>query len=101
MHPLVSVETLASHLYNPDWIVLDCRHDLAAPEAGEAAYRKSHIPGARFAHLDRDLSGAKAGGSGRHPLPTRESFAAFLAAAGVNRRSTLVAYDASNGLHAA
>ncbi len=101
MHPLVSVETLASHLDDPDWIVFDCRHDLAAPEAGEAAYRKSHVPDARFAHLDRDLSGTKTGGAGRHPLPTHDSFAAFLVAAGANQRSTLVAYDASNGLYAA
>ncbi len=100
MHPLVSAEELASHLDDPDWIVFDCRHDLAAPEAGAAACRESHIPGARFAHLDRDLSGAKTGRTGRHPLPTRESFAAFLVAAGANRRSTLVAYDASNGVYA-
>ncbi len=100
MHPLVNVEELASHLNDPDWIVFDCRHDLSAPEAGEAAYRKSHIPGARFAHLDRDLSGAKTGGNGRHPVPTREFFAAFLVVAGVNQSSTLIACDASNGLYA-
>ncbi len=100
MRPLVSIEELASHLNDPHWIVFDCRHDLAAPEAGEAAWRTSHIPGARFAHLDRDLSGAKSGSNGRHPLPTQEAFAAFLVAAGVNQRSTLVAYDASNGLYA-
>ncbi len=100
MNPVVSAEELASHLDDPDWIVFDCRHDLAAPEAGVAAYRHGHIPGARFAHLDGDLSGAKTGRNGRHPLPTRESFAAFLVAAGANQRSTLVAYDASNALYA-
>lgn len=100
MQPLVPVETLAAHLDDPDWLVFDTRHDLAAPEAGESAYRDGHIPGARFAHLDRDLSGAKTGNNGRHPLPTRESFTAFLVAAGANRRSTLVAYDAANGLFA-
>ena len=100
MKPLVSVEELASHLDDPEWIVFDCRHDLAAPAAGEATWRDAHIPRARFAHLDRDLSGRKNAGNGRHPLPTREAFAAFLVAAGVNRSSTLVAYDASNGLYA-
>lgn len=100
MHPLVSTRELAAHLDDPDWIVFDCRHDLSAPAAGEALYRAAHIVGARFAHLDRDLSGAKTVGNGRHPLPTRASFAAFLVTAGVNRRSTLIACDASNGLYA-
>ena len=100
MHPLVSIAELAAHLTDPDWIVFDCRHDLAAPAAGEALYRAEHIRGARFAHLDRDLAGEKNGSNGRHPLPAREAFAAFLVAAGVNRRSTLIAYDASNSLYA-
>lgn len=104
MPPLIRVETLARHLNDPAWVVFDCRHDLAAPAAGEALYRAAHIDGARFASLDRDLSRAKDGGfdrqHGRHPLPTRESFAAFLAGAGVDHDSVVVAYDASNGLFA-
>jgi len=101
MHPLVDAITLAAHLDDPRWIVFDCRHDLMAPAAGEALYREGHIAGARFAHLDRDLSGAKGGLHGRHPLPTRDAFAAFLAESGVDRDSVVVAYDASNGLYAA
>ena len=101
MHPLVSTDTLAAHLDDPSWIVFDCRHDLMAPAAGEALYRGGHIAGARFAHLDRDLSGIKDGQSGRHPLPTRAAFADFLARSGVDGRSVVVAYDASNGLYAA
>jgi len=54
---LVSVETLAQNLDDPSWVVFDCRHDLADPGQGERAYRESHIPGARFANLDRKLSG--------------------------------------------
>lgn len=100
MHPLVHADTLAAHLDDPTWIVFDCRHDLAAPAAGEAAYRAGHIAGARFAHLDRDLSGAKDGRNGRHPLPARAAFADYLARAGVRRDSVVVAYDAANGLFA-
>jgi thiosulfate/3-mercaptopyruvate sulfurtransferase len=100
MHPLVHVEELAAHLNDPRWVVFDCRHDLAAPAAGEAFYRGAHLPGARFAHLDRDLSGPKDGRSGRHPLPTREAFAAFLVKSGVTDDSIVIAYDASNGLYA-
>ena len=103
MHPLVSVEELRSHLGDAAWVVFDCRHDLMAPAAGEAMYREEHIEGARFAHLDRDLSGPKdgaVGDGGRHPLPTRDAFADFLARAGVDRDSVVVAYDAANGLYA-
>lgn len=100
MQPLIDVDTLAVHLDDPRWVIFDCRHDLMAPSAGEALYRDGHIERARFAHLDRDLSGAKDGHNGRHPLPTREAFADFLAAAGVDRDSIVVAYDASNGLYA-
>ena len=102
---LVSAEELAAGLNAPDaasdWVVIDCRHDLAHPDAGEAAWRASRIPGARFAHTDRDLSGRKTGANGRHPLPTREAFADFLADAGVADTSQIVAYDASDGIYAA
>ncbi len=100
MHPLVRAEALASQLDDPRWIVFDCRHDLMAPDAGAALYAASHVPGARFASLDRDLAGAKDGTNGRHPLPPKDAFVAFLADAGVNDDSVVVAYDASNGLYA-
>ena len=65
---LISVEELASHLNDPAWIVCDCRHDLADTGAGRRAYAESHIPGARFVHLDEDLSAPKTGKNGRHRL---------------------------------
>ena len=63
---LVSTQALARH---PEWRLFDCRHDLFKPELGEAQYREAHLPGALFAHLERDLSGPKTGTNGRHPLP--------------------------------
>ena len=63
---LVSTAELAA---NPHWRIFDCRHDLARPALGEEQYRDAHIPGALFAHLDRDLSATKTGRNGRHPLP--------------------------------
>ena len=54
--------------------VFDCRYDLARPDWGESQYRASHIPGAVFAHLDRDLSAPKTGKNGRHPRPDRDDF---------------------------
>ena len=64
---LVSTGELAANLAK--WRVFDCRLDLANPKLGGEQYREAHVPGALFAHLDRDLSGRKTGANGRHPLP--------------------------------
>ena len=66
---IVSCGDLAAHLNDADWRVFDCRHQLSAADYGETAYAEGHLPGAFFLHLDRDLSGPKAGCNGRHPLP--------------------------------
>lgn len=98
---LVSVNDLAAHLDDPRWIVFDCRHDLTDTGAGHRAYAESHIRGARFIHLDTDLSGAKTGHNGRHPLPAAKNFCARLAALGMRNDMQAIAYDASGGAYAA
>ncbi|MGZ5093922.1 MAG: sulfurtransferase [Burkholderiales bacterium] len=98
---LVSVEDLASHLDDADWVVCDCRHDLSNYEAGRRSFQESHIPGARFLHLDEDLSGPKTGTTGRHPLPHPRTFALRLGALGIDDTKQVVAYDASGGCYAA
>lgn len=95
---VVSTEELAA---NADWRVFDCRHDLAKPEWGAAEYARAHIPGALFAHLDRDLAGPKTGKNGRHPLPEPQAFIAWLGEQGLNPGDQVVAYDAGNGTMAA
>ena len=95
---LVTPRQLASH---PHWRVFDCRHDLAKPDLGEAQYREAHIPGALFAHLDRDLSGPKNGRNGRHPLPERGRFIDWLGRQGLKPSDQIVCYDAGNGSMAA
>jgi thiosulfate/3-mercaptopyruvate sulfurtransferase len=98
---LVGTDVLAQHLADPDWVIFDCRHDLAAPERGRDDYTQSHIPGARFLHLDEDLSAPKTGRNGRHPLPDPEELIGKLARAGVDSRKQVVAYDAQGGMVAA
>lgn len=95
---LVEPKVLSQHLADPDWIVLDCRHDLAAPERGRDEYARSHIPGARFLHLDEDLSAPKTGKNGRHPLPDPQVLVEKLGRAGVDSRKQVVAYDAQGGM---
>lgn len=83
-------------------VLLDCSFDLADTDAGEDAWRHGgHLPGAHYAHLDRDLSAAKTGTNGRHPLPTREAFAHTVARWGVAPGVPVVAYDAQGGPYAA
>ena len=53
---LVSASELASTLGEPALRIIDCRFDLFDPAAGRAAYLDSHIPGAVYADLDRDLA---------------------------------------------
>jgi thiosulfate/3-mercaptopyruvate sulfurtransferase len=95
---LVSTQELAAH---PQWRIFDCRHDLMKPELGEAQYREAHIPGALFAHLERDLSGRKTGRNGRHPLPDPNDFLGWIGKAGVLPSDQVVCYDAGNGSMAA
>jgi len=98
---LITADDLAGNLDNPDWVVCDCRHDLADYEAGRRAYAQGHIPGARFLHLDEDLSGPKTGTNGRHPLPHPMTLALRLGALGIDNGKQVVAYDASGGPYAA
>ncbi|MBB6094837.1 thiosulfate/3-mercaptopyruvate sulfurtransferase [Povalibacter uvarum] len=98
---LISATDLAAHLQRVDWLVVDCRSDLLQPTAGEAAYVASHIPGAVYAHLDRDLASAITPSTGRHPLPDPQQFAATLGRWGLQPHTQVVAYDADTGAYAA
>jgi thiosulfate/3-mercaptopyruvate sulfurtransferase len=92
---IVSAQELRGRLNDPDWVVFDCRFSLADTSQGERLYREAHLPGARYAHLDRDLSGPVGPRDGRHPLPDPERFARWLAGQGVGRETQVVAYDDS------
>jgi thiosulfate/3-mercaptopyruvate sulfurtransferase len=85
----------------PDWVVIDCRFDLADPAWGESAYHRAHIPGAFFAHLDKHLCGAVTRGTGRHPLPNWPRFAARLGQWGIRPTTQVIVYDQHNGSYAA
>ena len=59
-------------------VLLDCRFDLGKPEAGRQAYAQGHIPGARYADLNRNLAAPITAHSGRHPLPGPSATARLL-----------------------
>ncbi len=98
---LVTVEELAPHLDDPSWAIFDCRFDLTRPDWGEEAYIQAHIPGALYAHLDRDLSAEPTGINGRHPLPSGDVLAALFSRLGISDETQVVAYDDKGGPYAA
>lgn len=98
---LVDTATLAAHLDDPAWVVVDCRSDPANAAFGRAEYAKGHLPGAIFLDMDSDLCGEKTGRNGRHPLPEPQRLAATLGAAGIGPGAQVVAYDDRGGASAA
>jgi thiosulfate/3-mercaptopyruvate sulfurtransferase len=98
---LIEPSELHVHAANSDWALIDCRFDLAKPAWGEAAWAAGHIPGAQYAHLDRDLSGAHSLSTGRHPLPAISTLAATFGGWGIDAAVQVVAYDQAAGPYAA
>jgi thiosulfate/3-mercaptopyruvate sulfurtransferase len=98
---LVSAPTLFEHLQDADWAIFDCRFDLQKPEWGNKSYQQSHIPGALYAHLDRDLSAPITAETGRHPLPNPEDIASRFSTWGIERNTQVVVYDTTGGAYAA
>jgi thiosulfate/3-mercaptopyruvate sulfurtransferase len=98
---LIDVDSLQELLGGPRLAIIDCRFDLMNPEAGRQAYLRAHIPRARYADLDRDLSAPVGPHSGRHPLPSPAAFASRLGAMGIGDDAQVIAYDEANGSLAA
>lgn len=102
---LIDANTLSQHLNDPQWVILDCRHDLMNPDFGRNSFAEGHIQNAQFANIDTDLSGPKIGADGvfrgRHPLPDRAGLVETLRAWGINEDTQVVAYDAHGGMFAA
>jgi thiosulfate/3-mercaptopyruvate sulfurtransferase len=97
INTLVSTEDLAAHLGDPHWIIVDCRFTLTDPDAGRQAYAKAHIPGARYVHLDDDLSAPITDASGRHPLPDPHTLGDRFSQWGIGVNRQVVVYDDSYG----
>ena len=100
---LISVEQLANLVSSSEksLMIFDCTFDLMKPELGQQQFDESHIPGANYVHLDKHLSSKNdlaAASGGRHPLPSRETFAAWLSNIGFTNAHQAVVYD-RNGVN--
>lgn len=98
---LISASDLVAALPAGDLLVVDCRFELSDPGKGERDYLAAHVPGAVYAHLDRDLSDHSRKGLGRHPLPGDAQLSALLSGWGWQPGRRVVAYDAAGGALAA
>jgi thiosulfate/3-mercaptopyruvate sulfurtransferase len=99
---LISTADLHQLQQSADVAMIDCRFSLMDAEIGEQEYAEGHIPGARYAHLNRDLSGViLAGKTGRHPLPDRNVLVETVRRLGISNQQTVIAYDANTGAYAA
>jgi thiosulfate/3-mercaptopyruvate sulfurtransferase len=99
---LITASELSPHLKDKNWAVVDCRFSLDDTQRGQRDYLEAHIPGAVYAHLDRDLSGKIIRGkTGRHPLPKMKTFAVTLSAWGIDAETQVVVYDDAGGSVAA
>jgi len=98
----VDSDWLVTQLNNPHVVIVDCRFQLTNPNWGKTEYHHSHIPGAYYLNLDRDLSSLIQQHGGRHPLPDLNTLAQKFAAMGIVQNETLVvAYDDSRFAFAA
>ncbi|MEX6502582.1 sulfurtransferase [Pseudomonas zhanjiangensis] len=99
---LITPAALQARLQQPGLVLLDCRFALDDPAYGLRSYAEGHIPGARFADLERDLSGpVRRGVTGRHPLPAPSELNERLRTWGLNHDSEVVLYDDGPGAFAA
>jgi len=89
-------------LESPDVLFIDSSFALNDKEWGRKEYEKSHIPGALYADLDKDLSGKiVAGVTGRHPLPEKKALEATFSSWGITATTQVIVYDAGAGFMAA
>ncbi len=98
---VVSANKLLDRLSDNTLRLCDCRFSLVNEHAGRESYQASHIPGATYVDLGRDLAGPITTTSGRHPLPAAAHWLQTLGQLGITRYSQVVAYDEGSGAMAA
>ena len=89
--PFVSTDWLATHLSDPNLVVVDASwHMPNAARNAQAEYLAGHIPGAVFFDIDGI---ADTSSNLPHMLPAPADFARMVGALGVSQDQTIVIYD--------
>lgn len=97
MNNIVSLKWLLARMYEPDIVIVDCRFLMGKPDAGRELYEASHIPGAVYMDLEKDLSAPVEEHGGRHPLPDIFDLTVALSRVGIGNDSRVIAYDDQGG----
>ncbi|MBD2872398.1 sulfurtransferase [Paenibacillus arenilitoris] len=97
MNNIVSLKWVLARMYEPDIVIVDCRFLMGKPDAGRELYEASHIPGAVYLDLEKDLSAPVDEHGGRHPLPDIFELTVAFSRAGIGNESRVVAYDDQGG----
>lgn len=91
---LIDTQQLRQRMEQPETLIFDCRFALEDPAYGARSHAASHIPGAQFLDLERDLSApVRKGVTGRHPLPDAQQLLQRLRECGLRADSQVVLYD--------
>ncbi|MDA7644305.1 sulfurtransferase [bacterium] len=93
----ISASDLHDLIGSDHLVIVDCRTSLTDAHYGKLSYAEGHLPGARFADLEKDLSQHTDAALGRHPLPESESFLMFVRSLGISNDSQVVVYDDVSG----
>lgn len=101
MKYIKSKEWLEQHLDDRKVRIIDCRFSLSEPKMGQTGYLESHLPGAVFFDLEKEMSSPVTIHGGRHPLPELDEFVDKLQAEGIKNDDVIVAYDEGEGAFAA
>ncbi|WP_453992754.1 sulfurtransferase [Bacillus nitroreducens] len=94
---VVNKEWLIEQLQHKEVKVVDCRFALGNPTLGQQQYQESHIPGAYYFDLEKQLSAPVSEHGGRHPLPDMKQFKGEIEKVGIDRSKTVIAYDGGEG----
>jgi len=92
--------TMSTFIIKPDffkenfenYIVLDCRAELADHDFGKREYSKEHIKGAFFVDGEKVLTGKISEHGGRHPMPEMEEFRKTMESFGISDSSKVAIY---------
>ncbi|MGF3103385.1 sulfurtransferase [Rossellomorea sp. DUT-2] len=100
MKTIIDTDWLSEHVHDENLRIIDCRFSLGNPAEGRERYKESHIPGAVFFDLEKDLSGYVKKHGGRHPLPNMKNFLRKVEDVGIDNDTTVVIYDEKEGAFA-
>ena len=90
LRTLVNADHLRAHLFDHDWCVIDCRHDLLDFAEGWRLYQEGHIPGASSRTIEDDLAGPRPAAMAaiRCPIATSSSRTSASGESTTTRRSS-------------